>query len=125
MPGLRFGIEHEPPTDESRNDFTFSEYGDRAKRMYGPDFPGHPVLEATILFKQQATTIYSDNALMQIQVAQTLGDAGKDLLESTRVDFNLWQRRRAVDLKRLIALLELKLDPLGGGVEQDGHLHGL
>ena len=76
--------QHQPPTDESRNDFTFSEYGDRAKRMYGPDFPGHLVLEATILFSQQATTIYCDNALMQIQAAQTLGDAGKDLLASTR-----------------------------------------
>jgi len=52
--------------------------------MYGPDFPGHLVLEATILFSQQATTIYCDNALMQIQAAESLGDAGKDMLQSTR-----------------------------------------
>jgi pectate lyase len=76
--------QHAPPTDESRNDFTFSEYGDRANRMYGPDFPGHRVLEGTMLLHQHAATIYSNNALMQMEVAQSLGDAGKDLLESTR-----------------------------------------
>ena len=72
--------QRDPPTDETREDYTFSQYGDRAKRQFGPDFPGHRVLEATILFKEQATTIYCNNALMQIQMAGTLGEAGKDML---------------------------------------------
>jgi pectate lyase len=62
--------QYAPPADETRNDYTFSEYGDRAKRQFGPDFPGHLVLEATILFSDQARTIYCHNALMQIQVAK-------------------------------------------------------
>ncbi len=94
--------QHPPPTDESRNDFTFSEYGDRAKRMYGPDFPGHLVLEATILFPQQADTIYSDNALMQIQVAQTLGDAGKDLVQSTREGMDAFVNYALIPEKNLL-----------------------
>jgi pectate lyase len=72
-------------TDEQPDDsITQSWFGDRAKRQYGPDFPGHLVLEATILFRQQAETIYADNALMELQVGQTLGDAGKDMIEQTR-----------------------------------------
>ncbi len=68
-------------TDDSN---TLSWFGDRAKRQFGPDFPGHVVLEATMLLKRHAVTIYSDNALMQLQVGQDLGADGKDLLEWTR-----------------------------------------
>jgi len=68
-------------TDDSN---TLSWFGDRAKRQFGPDFPGHLVLEATMLLKRHAVTIYSDNALMQLQVGQDLGADGKDLLEWTR-----------------------------------------
>ncbi len=72
-------------TDEQPDDsITQSWFGDRAKRQYGPDFPGHLVLEATILFRQQAMTIYSDDALMELQIGQALGDAGKDMIETTR-----------------------------------------
>lgn len=80
--------QHDPPTDDTRGDYTFSEYGDRAKRQIGPDFPGHLVLEATILFQQQAVAIYCDNALMEIQVASTLGDAGKEMVENVRIGMN-------------------------------------
>jgi pectate lyase len=71
----------EEPTDDN---VTLSWLGDRAKRQFGPDFPGHTVLEATMLLKRLALTIYSDNALMQLQVGQDLGADGKDLLEWTR-----------------------------------------
>lgn len=70
----------EPTTDAA----TESWYGDRAKRQFGPDFPGHLVLEATILLRHHATTIYSDNALMQLQIGQDLGTEGKEILEWTR-----------------------------------------
>jgi pectate lyase len=94
--------QHAPPTDETRNDYTFSEYGDRAKRQFGPDFPGHLVLEGTILFSQQATTIYCDNALMQIQVANTLGDAGKDMVEATRVGMDAFVNYALIPDKNLL-----------------------
>jgi pectate lyase len=72
-------------TDDQKDDsITMSWFGDRAKRQYGPDFPGHLVLEATMLLRQQAVNLYSDNALMELQVAGDLGDAGKDMVEATR-----------------------------------------
>ena len=72
-------------TEEPKEDSdTLSWFGDRAKRQFGPDFPGHVVLEATMLLKRLALTIYSDNALMQLQVGQDLGADGKDLLDWTR-----------------------------------------
>jgi pectate lyase len=94
--------QHDPPTDETRNDYTFSEYGDRAKRQIGPDFPGHLVLEATILFQQQATAIYCDSALMQIQVASILGDAGKEMVESTRVGMDAFVNHALISDKNLL-----------------------
>ncbi len=94
--------QHAPPTDETREDYTFSQYGDRAKRQFGPDFPGHLVLEATILFKEQATTIYCDNALMQIQVANTLGKAGTEMLEQTRVGLDAFLKYALIPDKNLL-----------------------
>jgi pectate lyase len=91
-----------PPTDETREDYTFSQYGDRAKRQFGPDFPGHLVLEATILFKEQATTIYCDNALMQIQVSNNLGEAGKDMVEATRVGLDAFAKYALIPDKNLL-----------------------
>ena len=69
--------------DTTDDSITLSWFGDRAKRQFGPDFPGHTVLEATMLLKRLALTIYSDNALMQLQVAQDLGPDGRDLLAWT------------------------------------------
>ena len=94
--------QHPPPTDETRNDYTFSEYGDRAKRQFGPDFPGHLVLEGTVLLSQQATTIYCDNALMQIQVASTMGDAGKDMVEATRIGMDAFVNLALIPEKNLL-----------------------
>lgn len=116
--------QHPPPTDESRGDFTYSEYGDRAKRMYGPDFPGHLVLEATMLLKQQATTIYSNNALMQIQVAQNLGDSGRDLLEATRVGMDAFVEHALVPDKNLLRPLLTDGTDLSGFVNQRNGYYG-
>ncbi len=63
---------------------TFSMYGDRAKRQFGPEFPGHLVLEATVLFRSTARNIYAENALMQLQIGQDLGAEGREILEWTR-----------------------------------------
>ncbi len=73
-------IKTEEPTSD---DITMSWMGDRAKRQFGPEFPGHTVLEATMLLHRLATTIYSENALMQLQLAQALGPDGKQFLDWT------------------------------------------
>jgi len=114
--------QHPPPTDESRNDYTFSEYGDRAKRQFGPDFPGHLVLEATILFNQQATTIYTDNALMQIQAAETLGDAGKDLIATTREGMDAFVNYALIpETNRLRPMLTDGTDLSGFVIKRNGY----
>lgn len=76
----------QPRQTEHTNDdsVTMSWFGDRAKRQLGPDFPGHLVLEATVLLRQQGVTIYADNALMEMQVGRDLGEAGRDMIETTR-----------------------------------------
>jgi pectate lyase len=62
---------------------TLSWYGDRASRQFGPEF-GEVALEGRLLLQRLATTIYSENALMQLQVAQALGKDAADLVEWTR-----------------------------------------
>ncbi|MEC5386866.1 hypothetical protein VVD49_14120 [Uliginosibacterium sp. H3] len=86
----------EAPSDDK----TYSWFGDRAQRQLGPDFEPNPhpdptrrrVLEATMLLKGQATTIYSENALMQLQLGHDLGDAGQELLDATRDGLLAFQR---------------------------------
>jgi pectate lyase len=117
--------QHAPPTDETREDYTFSQYGDRAKRQFGPDFPGHLVLEATILFKEQATTIYCENALMQIQMANTLGQAGKDMLEATRVGMDAFVKYALIPEKNLLRpMLTDGTDLSGFAIKRYGYYGG-
>jgi pectate lyase len=69
----------EPAADSN----TFSMYGDRVQRQFGPEF-GPGALEGTLLAKKQIETIYSINSLMQIQLAKELGKSGTELLNWTR-----------------------------------------
>jgi pectate lyase len=69
----------EPPADS----MTFSLYGDRVQRQFGPEF-GPNALEGTILLKKHIETIYSTNALMEIQLANELGKNGGDFYKWTR-----------------------------------------
>ncbi len=62
-------------TDDSD---THSKYGDRAQRQFGPEF-GASALEGNMLLKGRTGTIYAENALMQLQVAQDLGKEGATL----------------------------------------------
>lgn len=67
-------------TTDDRN--TDSRYGDRAQRQFGPEF-GPNALEGNMLLRSRTRTIYVENALMQLQAAQELGDAGHDLRDWT------------------------------------------
>lgn len=62
------------------DNITLSKYGDRAKRQFGAEF-GPIALEGNVLFHKQGEKIYSENMLMQIQLAWDIGAAGSDLME--------------------------------------------
>ena len=59
---------------------TFSDYGDRAEIQFGKDFPG-VALEGWELFN--GSGIYTVPALMQLELAERLGDKGKEFIEWT------------------------------------------
>ncbi len=65
------------------DNITLSKFGDRAKRQFGPEF-GSIALEGNVLFHKQGEKIYSENMLMQIQLAWEIAAAGSDLLEWSR-----------------------------------------
>ena len=69
----------EEPPDDPR--YTYSTYGDRAQRQFGPEF-GDIALEGNFLRGDRG--IYTRNALLQLKLAEQLGDAGEELLEWTR-----------------------------------------
>lgn len=62
-------------TDDSD---THSKYGDRAQRQFGPEF-GPDALEGNMLLKGRTSTLYSENALMQLQLAKALGPDGEEI----------------------------------------------
>lgn len=68
-------------TDDDSN--TFSGYGDRAKRQFGPEF-GEEALEGKVLLEGQAYTVYYENPIMQLQLADELGEVVKELAEWSR-----------------------------------------
>ncbi|MCB4321457.1 hypothetical protein KOE80_04460 [Alcaligenes sp. 13f] len=68
-------------TSKDDND-THSKFGDRAQRQFGPEF-GPNALEGNMLLKGKTSTLYAENALMQLQAAQDLGAVGQDLLTWT------------------------------------------
>ena len=109
----------EEPKDDS---VTLSWLGDRAKRQFGPDFPGHLVLEATMLLKRLAMTIYSDNALMQLQVGQDLGADGKDLVDWTHEGLAAFAHYARIPGTNLLRpMLTDGTDLTGFVVQRDGY----
>ncbi len=66
-------------TDDSD---TNSKYGDRAQRQFGPEF-GPAALEGNMMLKGRTSTLYSENALMQLQLAKDLGKDGDDIKKWT------------------------------------------
>ena len=68
----------EPHSDSE----TFSTFGDRAHRQFGPEYKS--ALEGTMLLQRHAQVLYVNNALMELQMAQELSVAGNDLRDWTR-----------------------------------------
>lgn len=61
---------------------TNSKYGDRAQRQFGPEF-GTDALEGNMMLKGRTSTLYSENALMQLALAKSLGHDGDDIKKWT------------------------------------------
>jgi len=83
------------PTDEHHPQYTFSFWGDRAQRQFGPEY-GDVAKEAWVLFKidEEALNgpegIYGDCALAQTLLARELGTRGKQLLNWTTEGLEAW-----------------------------------
>ena len=70
-----------PPAEGPlRGKLTHSTYGDRAENQFGADF-GEVAKEGYLLICPEP--IYGSNAIMQLQLAEMLGDKGKDFLTWT------------------------------------------
>jgi pectate lyase len=73
---------------EDDND-TNSRYGDRAGRQFGPEF-GAVALEAWVLFSNpyrdsfQPEHLYAENALMQLELADEIGEGAEEFKDWTR-----------------------------------------
>ncbi|MBJ7537761.1 pectate lyase [Marinomonas transparens] len=84
-----------PPEDESHPQYTFSFWGDRAQRQFGPEY-GDVAKEAWVLFKMDEEAlngpegIYGDCALAQTLLARELGKDGKQLLDWTTEGLEAW-----------------------------------
>ena len=70
----------QPPDGPLTGILTYSDYGDRAENQFGREFPG-VALEGWALFNGQG--IYTLPALMQLELAERLGDKGKEFKEWT------------------------------------------
>lgn len=85
----------EAPTDENHPQYTFSFWGDRAQRQFGPEY-GEVAKEAWVLFKMDEDAlngpegIYGDCALAQTTLARELGASGKQLLQWTTEGMEAW-----------------------------------
>ncbi|WP_162241942.1 pectate lyase [Paenibacillus sp. Leaf72] len=62
---------------------THSRFGDRAGRQFGPEF-GDAALEGKMLLEAQASTVYYENTMMQLQLASGLGEVVKELAQWSR-----------------------------------------
>lgn len=85
----------EPPADENDPAFTFSFYGDRAQRQFGPEY-GEIAKEAWVLFKMDDEAlngpegIYGDCAYAQTTLARELGERGRQMFDWTTEGMQAW-----------------------------------
>lgn len=87
----------EAPSDENHPQFTYSFYGDRAQRQFGPEY-GDVAQEAWVLFKMDPDAmngpegIYGDATLAQLTLARQLGAKGEQLKQWAVDGLDAWLR---------------------------------
>ncbi len=87
----------EAPADDCDPEFTYSFWGDRAERQFGPEY-GPVAKEAWVLFKMDDEAlngpdgIYGDSALAQTLLARQLGTRGQKLLHWTTEGLEAWAK---------------------------------
>jgi pectate lyase len=100
------------PTEDAD---TASGFGDRAKRQFGPEF-GDVALEGNVLTPARAFEIYGNVGVMQLTIAEQLGEQGRDLLQWT-VDGLIAYAKHAHDPEQNV------LRPLlADGTDLSGHV---
>jgi len=72
----------DPPSPMTEQRHTWSTYGDRAENQFGEEF-GEVALEGYALWGGKGNSIYGRNALIQLHLAEQLGEKGKNLLQWT------------------------------------------
>lgn len=91
----------EAPTDENHPQFTYSFYGDRAERQFGPEY-GEVAKEAWVLFKMDPDAmngpegIYGDSTLAQLALARQLGAQGEKLKQWAVDGLEAWLKHAYV-----------------------------
>jgi len=71
-----------PPEPMTTTRDTWSTYGDRAENQFGAEF-GEVALEGWTLWGGKGHSIYANNALVQLALAETLGEKGNELRDWT------------------------------------------
>ena len=61
---------------------TSSSYGDRAENQFGPEY-GELAREGWVMWGGRIKSIYVNNGFMQLGLAESMGEAGSEFLEST------------------------------------------
>lgn len=109
--------QREPGPDDN----FFSCFGDRAQRQFGPEL-GPDALEGYMLFYSQAVSIYVKHGLMQLEVAQMLGEQGKLYLEGVLAGMLAYQKYAYVpETNMLKPLMADGTDLSGFVVQRDGY----
>jgi len=113
----------QPKKEEVIDDdsITLSKYGDRAKRQFGPEF-GDVALEGNVILMLQACTIYGTNALMEMDLAERLGEPLSDMLEWVHEGLSAFARFAYVKDKNIFKpLLADGTDLTGYVLPRDGY----
>ena len=100
---------------------TLSMYGDRALRQLGPEL-GPAALEGNVLDPGRAETIYGHAAIVQLQLAERLGEAGRAFGEWTRAGLAAYAEHGYDPATNLLRpMLADGTDLTGFALQRDGY----
>lgn len=99
----------------------YSSFGDRAQLQFGQEL-GEDALEGYMLLRSHATSIYVKHGLMQLDIAEMLGEEGKMFLDSVLSGMLAYQKHAYIPETNLLRpLLANGTDLSGFVVPRDGY----